>query len=175
MRFKRAQQEIAGFILIIVLVVVAMLIFMVISLRQNKSVEITSKLPDTVLSSVLMYTTECKVSSIEKKNVQDLIKSCFDIEKCENLDITACEYRDQILESMLSDILSKSTSVNAYEMNIDWVSENPADLPQRQYHTLKGACNVSSSIVLGATQNIEVNDGVLEVSFKVCAEKLNSD
>ncbi len=80
---KRAQEEIIGFVLIIILVAVIALVFLVISLRKpaeiNSNVEVKN-----FLHSSMLYTTSCYKSNEVVYDFQDLIKACYENKKCLN-------------------------------------------------------------------------------------------
>lgn len=66
MREKNAQQEMVGFILIVVLVIVALMVFLVIS-ANKPLVSVDSPATESLLASVLTYTTDCVVSAPYRK------------------------------------------------------------------------------------------------------------
>jgi len=78
---KKAQEEMVGFVLIIVLVAVIALILFAIGIRKPKE-EGTSRDIDNFLSSALLFTTECKPSLERNYDLKDLIKACYEGEDC---------------------------------------------------------------------------------------------
>ncbi len=77
---KKAQEEMIGFVLIIVLVSVIALIFLAISIRkpavqENKEIE-------SFLHSSLLLTTDCQPSPEEIYDLKDLIGACWNNERC---------------------------------------------------------------------------------------------
>lgn len=86
---KQGQEEMVGFVLIIVLVAVIALVFLAITLRKpavtSKSGEIAA-----FLESSLSYTTTCQPSPEQTYNLQELTGACYNGETC--LDNTlACD------------------------------------------------------------------------------------
>ena len=82
-RSKQAQQETVGFVLIIVIVTVAGLIFLGLSINKGETVKKTSAEISDFLQSSMYYTTNCTTTFIPQyKDMQDLIKSCYRDEKC---------------------------------------------------------------------------------------------
>ena len=63
MNKKKAQQEIVGFVLIVVIVMIGLMIFLVISLRDTGD-PTNSGGVDNILSSIMRYTTDCAISSL---------------------------------------------------------------------------------------------------------------
>lgn len=81
LKSKRGQEEMIGFILIIILVGVIALVFIFISLRKPAEARPSSEISEFLYSS-LAYTTNCQPSAERYNNFQDLIKACGDGEKC---------------------------------------------------------------------------------------------
>ncbi len=170
MRGRKGQQEIAGFIIIVVMVVIAMMIFVVISLRQ-KTDEIQSRTAENALASILSYTTECVVSPPFVQSVRDLIKSCYDNEKCDNFGVMSCAYLNSTLTGMLPELLIKSEStIKAYDIVITWEDETGAELPRQDLKISNGRCNQSNSLVTGASEIVNVDSGVMKVKLTLCSE-----
>ena len=72
---KRGQQEIVGFVLIVVLVIIGLMFFLLYSLKNN-----TNKKSDVglekLLTSINHYTTTCTIQN-EKQTVYDLFINCL--------------------------------------------------------------------------------------------------
>jgi hypothetical protein len=106
---KQGQQEIVGFVLIVVLVVVGLMIFLVYSFTSDRS-EIRGNdiVLGNLMSSMVRYTTNCTLQG-EKQNIQDLFEMCYDGDLCD------LDTRDSciILESYLSDILDAAYSTES--------------------------------------------------------------
>ncbi len=79
---NKSQEEMIGFVLIIVLVAVIALVFLAISLRKPAETQLESKDIRDFLHSSLIYTTSCKKSPEITYNLQDLIKACGNNDKC---------------------------------------------------------------------------------------------
>ena len=97
---KKAQEEIVGFVLIILLVTIIALVFLGISIR--KPVE---KLPSSELESFLQasmrYSTDCLVSPERRYNLKDVIVSCAEInEMCLN-GKSACQTLNETADVLL--------------------------------------------------------------------------
>ena len=58
---KRAQQEIVGFVLIVVIVMIGLMVFLVISIRTENEVTNSAEV-DNILSSIMRHTTNCAIS-----------------------------------------------------------------------------------------------------------------
>lgn len=77
---KKAQQEIMGFTLIVVLVVIIMLVFLTISVRKSKSeigkISIEDAEISNFLSASMGYTTDCVINEPFYADLEDLVKEC---------------------------------------------------------------------------------------------------
>ena len=85
---KRAQEEIVGFVLIIVLVAVIALLFLAFSIRRPVEMQESREIEDFLHSS-LSLTTDCKPSEERVYDLRDLIGACYNNEKCFD-DKSAC-------------------------------------------------------------------------------------
>jgi len=114
---KKAQHEIVGFILIVVIVIVIGLFLLVFYLRQEP-IRYESRNVQNFLQASMRYTTDCIVS-IEPLDLQDLIKSSYKNQKCLNQ-----EMANTVLNNTLPELVSESWQVsedrpvNAYIMNL---------------------------------------------------------
>ena len=107
----RAQSEMVGFAIILIIVAVLIIVFLSISLNDSSEDIIESSETETFIQSMLDYTTECKYNYKEDYySVLGLIKKCDKRENCfGNLD--SCV----ILNDTLEDLIGKSWRVGA-----DW-------------------------------------------------------
>lgn len=96
---KKAQEEMVGFILIVVIVSVILLVFLIPSLNKSDT-EVESYEVQGFIQSFLQYTTNCE-KSFGKQSVQDLIFACESGEMCGNQD--SCEVLEEILEEILKE------------------------------------------------------------------------
>lgn len=119
---KRAQEEMVGFALIIIIVAVIMLVFLNLSLKSPAKQAVESYEVDSFIQAFLQYDTDCEEKETYETNylsVQELIFSCNDKEKC-------LDERDTcgVLESTLQEIIGESWKIGAdypvkgYVMNI---------------------------------------------------------
>ena len=114
----KAQEEIVGFALIIIIVAVVLLFLLSFSLNSPKKESIESYEADNFLQSALQYTSKCEISSINR-SVQNLIFDCVDNEICSN-EINSCE----VLNSTLREISGESwktgenNPLKGYELRI---------------------------------------------------------
>ena len=115
---NKGQQEMVGFILIVVMVVIAIMIFVVISVRKPAEI-IESKDVSNMIGSMLRYTTDCAiVFEPQYDDVRDLIKSCYSNEYCSNIDEEACDHLEDILNETITDVLKTDNRISFYEIDV---------------------------------------------------------
>ena len=117
---KKAQEEMIGFAIIIVLVSVILLAFLGFSLSHSSSEKVSSYEVENFLYSSLQYTTTCNDYN-GNLTVQDLIFDCYDENNCLN-----GEYSCDVLNETLKGILEVSWPIYEYKgymLNI-WEENN---------------------------------------------------
>jgi hypothetical protein len=164
---KRGQQEIVGFVLIVVLVVVALMIFLIISLNKP-SVTAKSKFSESFLSSIMAYTTECVVSEPRKETMIDLIESCYKNERCDNLNRPSCDYLNETMASIMNDLQVSDNTISSYLVNIYWEDEEETERINLQGFPMGRRCN--GGTLNGEITPIYVDNGMLNVILELCQE-----
>ncbi|MCK5150128.1 hypothetical protein KAJ87_04345 [Candidatus Pacearchaeota archaeon] len=105
MKHKKAQEEIVGFALIMIIVAVILLIFLGFYLSGSQRDTVESYEVESFIQSILQYTTDCE-DHLEYIPIQKLIADCVDDETC--LDgRRACD----ALNSTLKNILKESWKI----------------------------------------------------------------
>lgn len=120
---RKGQEEMMGFLMIILLVVIIGLVFLAFSLRQKtKPVEQHAMQADDLLQAILLYTSDCK-KSYDMLNVRELIKECNNNnEKCENQETRICDKLNQTLEKLLEKAMGTSIQnafIHGYVLEIN--------------------------------------------------------
>jgi len=116
---KKAQEEMIGFVLIIVLVAVIGLIFLGLSLRNPQKEIVESYEVESFIQSFLQYTTDCGNYRENYLPLQKLISACVDGEICLD-ERESCT----VLSSTLTEIIESSWKVEGdrpiqgYELKI---------------------------------------------------------
>ena len=117
---KKAQEEMLGFGLIIIMVLVILMVFLGFSLRNPEKQGVESYEVESFIQAMLQYHTDCSENYVYNYfTIQDLIFSCDREEKC-------LDERDscQVLESTLKNIARENWQiqgdrpVKGYEINI---------------------------------------------------------
>lgn len=145
---KKSQEEMVGFILIVVLVSVIALVFLGISIIRQPKQEYKSNEVSNFLGSFLQYTTACE-SRYLPLSMADVIKDCAENEadKCDNGEL-ACSVMNQTAEEILSAAwpYGNESYLKGYEFNIDVISRmnDTGQIAVRKQlaEAKKGNCNV---------------------------------
>ncbi len=163
---KRAQEEIIGFILIVVIVVVIGLFLLVFYLRQEPA-EHESLDVQNFLQASMVYTTECSLS-IEPLNLEDLIKSCYRNERCLN-DKMACSVLEDTASRLAHEswLVSSESHVNAYTLDAYYTEkENRGEAVKEEILSLsEGNCTGSKA---GASHMVHYSPGNIFIDMEIC-------
>jgi hypothetical protein len=170
MKDRKAQEEMVGFVLIVILVVVISLVFLGFSLRQKSKPE-TNVQVDNLLSAMLSYTTDCALYMPEYEKVGDLIKSCYYSEQCSNGKNSCNELKDimnKLLNSAKGD-LGKDRPIKAYELNASYSAKQDKFAAIQEHAPIiyisNGACTGTS---IGTQQFVPLDNGNIIISLKFC-------
>jgi len=104
-KIKRAQEEMVGFAIIMVVVFVILLVFLSLSLRNSDEQAVKSYEVEAFVDSMLAFTTPCEDYLDVYEDVHDLLFKHFDREACVN------GFSTDILIPTLGGILNSSWSV----------------------------------------------------------------
>lgn len=169
MKSKKAQEEIVGFVLVMVLIAVVALVFLGLQLRQKPAAS-ESKQVANLLDAMLKYTTECSVSLPQYETLRDLIKSCYEQAKCSN-GMQACQYlqdtADKMLLAALADVEAERP-VKSYQLNASYSTTQFVFGKKPQADILvvsKGKCTGSS---LAYKEFLPIEAGNIEIMLRLC-------
>jgi predicted enzyme involved in methoxymalonyl-ACP biosynthesis len=140
---KRGQQEIVGFILIVVLVVLGLMFFMIHNLTKETEIINNDIILGNLLSTVMHYTTGCSIDN-NKQEVSGMFRACFLGDSCDNQEKGSCEYLNGELTSILESIFSTESKTEG--LILDFYSSNDYGVVGVQgFETIAvGNCNGTS-------------------------------
>jgi len=167
---KKAQHEMVGFVLIIVIVVIIGLILLVFYLKQP-SIETKSLNVQNFLQASMSYTTSCYLS-IEPLDLQELIKSCYKNERCSNEEM-ACEVLNKTLSELVHEswLVSSEKPENAYVMDIYHAEDEEVEYEKKEVvkdeilSLQEGNCTGSKT---GAEHFFKYERGNIFVTMELC-------
>ena len=161
-RNKSAHEEMVGFVLIILIVVVIGLVFVGYSLR-HKQEPVQNAQVSSLINTMLAYTTNCTPYGLAYYNLRDLMKACYNQEKCSNFEQDSCIYLANLTKEILDhSIDSENKPISAYEFKANFIGEVRN---QTILNLTKGTC--SKNITL-ASQQIAAEQGNIVVNLKFC-------
>ena len=137
---KKGQQEIVGFILIVVLVVLGLMFFMIHSITKETEVINDDIVLGNLLSSIMHYTTDCSIDNT-KQTITGMFRACFLGDSCGNQEKGSCEYLEGELTSLLETTFL--TESNTEGLILDFYSSNEYGITGIQgFETVEiGNCN----------------------------------
>ncbi len=115
---KKAQEEMVGFALIMIIVAIILLVLLSISLRRPQQENVESYEVDSFIQAFLQYTSDCR-NEREYLDIQELIIDCDNGRMCVD-DRDTCE----VLSSTMEEIIEESWKVGedrpvlGYELKI---------------------------------------------------------
>ncbi len=156
---KKAQQEIVGFVLIVVLVVVGLMVYLVISFKESPA-EGNSVQVGNMLDSIMRTTTECAlVFEPDFEDYRELFGSCYKNEVCRNLNKEACKYLNDSLREVLDNLIKSEATINYYKFEL--FEKEGAGIIEIKW----GNC---SGQISGAQRNIFKDSQTLIVRMTIC-------
>jgi hypothetical protein len=99
MRKNRAQEEMVGFVLIVILIAIIGLVFLAINLSK-KPEKVRSKELESFIQASMRYSSECFSRPEIRYDLKDLISACYSKETCLN-NRTACNVLNETLTGIL--------------------------------------------------------------------------
>lgn len=113
---NKGQQEIVGFVLIVVLVVVALMVYLGMSIRST-SEDSESEEASNILNAFMKQTTKCATAyEPNYDNFEYLFKSAHREKTCSNLGVSAFDYLNESASEVLSDIFASESSITGYRL-----------------------------------------------------------
>lgn len=163
---KNGQQEMVGFVLIVMIVVIGLFVFLLFSLRQTDPKE--SDIANNILSAMLKTTSRCAiVYEPNYDDMRDLFRSCYDGRRCSNTDELACEVLEESLGDMLDEVMVLEPIITAYQL--DFTHENPEGSLPVIPKMVRGSCN---GTVYGSephTIRIATEESLL-INLRICVD-----
>jgi hypothetical protein len=163
---KQAQEEIAGFVVIIVLVCIVLLIMMGLMLRKSDTgQELNSNIYSQFLGSMMEYTSDCVVYAGSNAKLNDLIGYCMEGYKCDS-GKTSCDALNSTIPSILDASLlnGNNPSIKGYQFTMIY-SRNATRTEKQLMNITKGVCNKTMT---GALNVLPASSGIVSSTIKVC-------
>ena len=160
---ERGQQEIVGFVLIVVLVVIGLMVFLVIALRGGGE-DLESVRVSNMLDVIMKSSTDCAiVYEPDYDDFEDLFKSCFKKKRCSNLGVDACKYLNESLSDVVESLIASEATINGW--GIDFIESDDGG-EVGIWRMIRW--NNCSGKVSGAQRVIVSGGGNLIIRMKIC-------
>lgn len=127
---KKAQEEMVGFVMIIVLVSVIALVFLAISLRKPSVTQGSGEI-ENFLRASLLYTTSCKIKG-GLYDFKELISACEKREKCLDEE-DACKILNETAFKLVEASFKIDSKYKAYIFKISIRNETIYELKNGNY------------------------------------------
>jgi len=166
---KKGQEEIVGFVLIIVIMAVVLLVFLGITIRSNDTNVKESKDIYQFLESISEFTSDCQIRSTEYGALGDLFEKCLNQEDCIN-ELDSCEVLNITLSGLINSgwNIGPESNIKGYrfESFYEGVEEDSSGVGYEKIMSLEdGECN---SGMRGASYLIPAFPGKIVNLFKLC-------
>ena len=159
---KEGQQEMVGFVLIVVLVVIGLMVFLIWSINNSGEAEDSLEV-ENMLDVIMRSTTDCAlVNEPDYDDFEDLIKDYYDNKQCKNLEVSAEDYLNKSLRAVLSDVFDSEATISAYTFTISVRDDSGI---QGLMIFSEGNC---SGDISGAQRRIDVGAEDLIIRLNVC-------
>jgi hypothetical protein len=175
---KKAQEEMVGFVLIVVIVAIIGLIFLGIMLNKPNNIPIQrSELLDSFIKSISTYTTDCQSPQSYYLSIDSLIVGCYNNGQCADNRIE-CD----VLNSTLSEILKASYKVTNdsyikyYELKIESGDNSSLrEIIPRILSGVKTAKCPGTKVFNERFLNSGAGGELIRLRLEICYNNLNSD
>ena len=174
---KKAQEEIVGLVIIMLVVPVVFLILLGLWIRNNSKGEIAeSEEIAQFLDSVLEYTSNCSLTSgFSYLSVSELISACKDNDICNNA-AGATQKSCDVLRSNLENLVESAwlfappnTPNSGYELKLEYIDPASSNAPYPLLiNSVFRACAAESQGRRGATRPIFSSPGRIVFSLELC-------
>ncbi len=167
---RKAQEEVMGFVLIVVLLVIVGVIFLGIRLRNPEPVQRESELISKFIESSMEQTTNCKTSeSGNFLTIDSLIRECYTYDN----ECISGEKSCDIVENTLKNILNATWQVGpdfpfkGYEIKINYYLNLSEQQQSDNILNLSlGLCEKSYS---GSSYGIPEPPGSINTEIRLCS------
>lgn len=167
---KKAQHEIVGFVIIVVIVSVVGLILLSFNIGREAPKQTSAEISHFLQSS-MYHTSSCAINYIPQyKDIEDLIKLCYNGQRC--LDgKDACDVLNSTLKELIENgfDISESGINKAYKMNIYYTTQD-TDQADDTILILNGGVFERCSTKIGASTALASGfiSGIIEVELEIC-------
>lgn len=161
---KKAQEEIVGFVLIVVIVSVILVIFLGIMLsNKTQSGEYKSKDIEQFLESLMQFTTDCAINyEPAYSKLNELVQQCYSLSKCTS-GKNPCDIAKETIKNTVE--LSFKIERDSINKGYEFISVINSSLDKPIIEIKKGEC---ASAIKGGIFLLHTNEGPIINTLKIC-------
>lgn len=170
---KKGQEEIVGFVAIVLIVSFVFLIFLGISLRKGADFRKESKDVSMFLESAMEYTTDC-ADGYEPNymNLRRAIKGCYEGKRCAGVEEgkEACEIANKTLRELidLSWQVGDERAIKGYIFESEYGLNSSSGNKEAEKILVIKKGNCSSGNIAGAENFFSAFPGKISYSLSLC-------
>jgi hypothetical protein len=112
---RKGQEEMIGFVLIVVIITIAVLVLLIFSMRRPSGMEASQEVENFIQASTY-FTTDCEIAS-ESLSLKKLIVACQNNERCSN-DKEACESLKFNINNLIESSFESGGYYQGYELKV---------------------------------------------------------
>ncbi len=164
---KKGQEEIVGFVLIVVILAIATVIFLGIKLRNPEPVQKDSEILYQFIESSMEQTTECVIRQ-NGRNValNELIKECHSFDNSCLNGRSSCEIAEETMDSLINATfkVGEDYPFKGYEMLAEYRTNSSS--PEEIFSLKSGNC---TNNYIGNSYFLPQFPGNIVISAKICS------
>lgn len=171
---KKSQNEIVGFVVIVLVVTIAGLVFLSLSFGRSETSQKNSIEISNFLSAFSYHTTDCYIDfSPRYLDLQSLIKACYKNERCIDGRM-ACEAVKTIIPELIKNSFNiRENSPNkAYKLNIYYrVLDESSKTPDEEIFKIEQGLFANCTSKISAAQPISsasFAQGIINIELEIC-------
>jgi hypothetical protein len=167
---KKAQHEIMGFVLIVIIVmIIGLVVFSFFAGRTGSKSQTSAELSH-LLNAVTIYTSDCAVGYIpDYRDGQKLIKACYNNDIC--LDgRNSCDALNSTIKETVSKSLrvSEDSPTKAYKIRI-YYKDSFSNVDEELINFQEGVFTNCSN-KLGSIHSIPESPGIINIELETCLQ-----
>lgn len=166
----RAQHEIAGFIIIVVIVTVIGLVMLSLMIGRSDVSKTTSVEIENLLLAIMQKTSGCS-RNIGYYNIEELIVACYNNKQCED-GRGSCDVLSSELEESVGKSLNVGSGINkGYEVRVEYFDLSiEGDVGSEVIPVISEGIIDDCEVKMGASKSVDVGfgSGVIDVELRVC-------
>ena len=118
LKSKRSQEEMVGFVLIVLMIVIILLIFLGFSIRNSEKEGVEDYEVKNFIQAFLHYTSDCR-NNLKFRSILELISDCKNNEECQDKR-DSCDVLEKTLKELIEESwkTGENLPVKGYFLNI---------------------------------------------------------